>query len=73
MSIASESQPNGNALTWPFYQTHWFFSLCILLVGWFPVPIPMTFTMGWLLDATGRRGRRESTRLPQVRNLGRMY
>lgn len=71
--VASNAQPRVNAITWPFHQSNWFSSLWIVLVGWFPLPLPMILSFGWLLDAAGRRAHRDPELLPQARNLLRMY
>jgi hypothetical protein len=70
---ASDAQIRGNAITWPFVQKNWFSSLWILLIGWFPLPLPMILSFGWLLDAAGRRARRDPELLPKARNLPGMY
>jgi hypothetical protein len=60
---------DGNAFTWPFAQKNWFLSLWILLIGWIPL---MTVSIGWMIEAIGRRGRGESDLLPHARNVLRM-
>ena len=60
----------GNAITWPFAQQNWFVSLAILLIGWIPL---MTITIGWMIEAIGRRGRREADPLPHARNVLLMF
>jgi hypothetical protein len=67
---------DGNAITWPFRQEHWPSRLWILLLGWIPVLgwLPaLTISVGWMLDATGRRGRGETDRLPRPRNIVQMF
>jgi hypothetical protein len=70
---APRAQPGGNAITWPFHQPSWLASLWILLVGWFFLPLPMTISFGWLMDAAARQARHDPERLPKARNLFRMY
>jgi hypothetical protein len=67
------AHPAGNAITWPFHQANWFSSLWMVLLGWLPLPMPMTINFGWLLDAAGRRGRGETELLPKAHNLPRIY
>src|SRR5579862_2984824 len=67
---------DGNAFTWPFRQENWPRRLWILLLGWIPVLgwLPaLTISVGWMLDATGRRGRGETDRLPHPRNILQMF
>jgi Protein of unknown function (DUF4013) len=72
-NVTPESAVRGNAITWPFHQKNWFSSLWIVLVGWFPLPLPMILSFGWLLDAAGRRAHGNSELLPKTRDLLRMY
>ena len=72
-NATSEGVWQGNAITWPFHQKNWFASLWIVLVGWFPLPLPMILSFGWLLDAAGRRAHGECQLLPKARDLLRMY
>jgi hypothetical protein len=73
---APHAVADGNAITWPFQQEHWPRRLWILLLGWIPVLgwLPaLTISVGWMLDATGRRGRGETDRLPRPRNIVQMF
>jgi hypothetical protein len=73
VSTAAQVRVNDNPITWVFHQKGWIASVLILLVGWFPLPIPMTLTFGWMIDAIRRRARGEPQRLPQARDLLHMY
>ena len=71
-----ESAGDGGAFTWPFQQANWRGRLWILLLGWIPVFgwLPtLTISVGWMMDAIGRRGRGETDRLPHPRNLLQMF
>ena len=72
-NVSSEGAVRDNAITWPFHQKNWFSSLWILLVGWFPLPLPMILSFGWLLDAAARRAQSKTELLPKARDLLRMY
>lgn len=75
-SEASEAAGDGNAFTWPFQQENWPGRLWILLLGWIPVFgwLPaLTISVGWMMDAIGRRGRAETDRLPHPRNILQMF
>lgn len=74
---ASTKRARGNVLTWPFHEEHWLGSLWIPLLWWIFIP-PIVFpigtvpAIGWLLDATARRGRQDARLLPESRDLPRM-
>jgi len=72
-SIGEAEKPRGNAITWPFYRANWFASLWMVLIGWFPLPLPLTISAGWLIDAAARRARRDTDPLPHARNFLRIY
>ena len=68
-AVGATPANDGNAFTWPFAQKNWFLSLWILLIGWIPL---MTVSIGWMIEAIGRRGRGEADLLPHARNVLRM-
>ncbi len=73
---APEVVADGNAFTWPFQQENWPGRLWILLLGWIPVLgwLPaLTISVGWMLDAMGRRGRGEADSLPRPRSILQMF
>lgn len=77
-TLASVPSPasDGNAFTWPFQQANWRGRLWILLLGWIPVfglLSAMTVSIGWMMDAIGRRGRDQVDKLPQPRSLLVMF
>lgn len=52
-----------NAITWPFSQPEWYLSLWMPL-AWL-VPFGQFLSLGWSVEAIGRRGRNQSQLLPQ--------
>ena len=65
-----------NAFTWPFQQQNWPSSLWILFLSWIPVLgwlSALTISIGWMIEAIGRRGRGDADKLPQPSNLLWMF
>ena len=76
LSGAHDAADDGNAFTWPFQHENWQSRLWILLLGWIPVfgwLAALTISVGWMMDAIGRRGRGETDRLPSPRNILQMF
>src|SRR5262249_3758304 len=50
-SGAARVSVHDNPITWVFHQKGWLGSVWILLIGWFFTPLPMTLSLGWMIDA----------------------
>lgn len=75
ISLARKEPPHstldqGNALTWPLKQRHWFKSAWMPLSWWMFPPFGYLLSLGWSVDAVGRLARKESQLLPRPTDLG---
>ncbi len=65
-----------NAFTWPFQRQNWPSRLWILFLSWIPLFgwLPaLTISIGWMMEAIGRRGRGDADRLPHPVNFFQMF
>ena len=60
-----------NAITWPFFQPEWYLSLWMPL-AWI-IPFGQFLSLGWSVDAIGRRGRKQFQLLPQPGDIIRIF
>src|SRR5437016_13791535 len=73
--IDVQPSPRSNPVSWPFLEKNWFSSLWMLLLWWFPLPVPVPvgilLGVGWMIDAARRRSTGMGL-LPESRDIGRM-